>query len=89
MWTVVGVYGRRTNADQDARMHSTEEQGNVETERSFPETKLKKVTSLKTSTLRKIDVRAIQGILFINFQKKNRPEIPYLYINSRSLYVSA
>ena len=51
-------------------MHLTEEQGKVETEKSFPEAKLKKVTSLKTSTLGKIDVRALQGLLFVNFQKK-------------------
>ena len=51
-------------------MHSTEEQGNVETERSFQETKLKKVTSLKTLTLGKIDVRALQGLLFVNSKRK-------------------
>ena len=59
-------------------MHSTEEQGNVETKRSFPETKLKKMMSLKTLTLGKIDVRALQGLLFVNL-KKTDPNASTLY----------
>ena len=59
-------------------MHSTEEQRNVETESSFQETKLEKVTSLKTLILGKIDVRALQGLLFVNF-KKTDPNASTLY----------
>ena len=59
-------------------MYLRKEQGKVETETSFPETKLKKVTSLKTLTLGKIDVRALQGLLFVNF-KTTDPNTSTLY----------
>ena len=45
------------------------DQGKVETETSIPKTKYKKVTSPRASTQKKIDVRALQGLLFLNFQK--------------------
>ena len=54
------------------------DQGKVETEKSFPKTNLKKMTSLKTLLQRKIDVRALQGLLFVNFQKTD-PNTSTLY----------
>ena len=59
--------------------HLTEEQGKVRNRDKLPRNKIEKSDfTFKTSTLRKIDVRAIQGLLLVNFQKTD-PNTSTLY----------
>ena len=51
-------------------------------QRSFQET----ATSLKTLTLGKIDVRALQGLLFVNFKKQTRTHQHYIDFFARNCF---